>query len=242
MSGAAWQPATIMRIAQQTPRMRSYFLHAPLARHLAGQHLDVKLTAPDGNSAQRSYSIASAPGAPQLELAIEALEDGEVSPWFHAVALPGDAIEVRGPLGGHFIWTPDSTAPLLLMGGGSGVVPLMSIIRAWRDAGAPVPLLLFYSARHWHELAWRNELLELAEAETRFSFAAAVTRGTSPRPQDHARRLDAAMLEELLQGWPHAAPQCYLCGANSFVETAAPLLLAQGMAPAAVRTERYGGA
>lgn len=236
-----WQSATIVHIAQQTPRMRSYFLHAPLARHTAGQHVDVKLTAPDGYSAQRSYSIASAPGAEQMELAVEVLEDGEVSPWFHEVALPGDTVEVRGPQGGHFVWTPDSTAPLLLMGGGSGVVPLMSIIRAWRDAGARAPLLLFYSVRHWHELAWRAELLELAEKEARFTLAIAATRSPSPRPKDYARRLDAAMLEELLRRWPHAAAQCYLCGANGFVETAAQLLLAQGIPPQAVRTERYGG-
>ncbi|MGB9989210.1 ferredoxin reductase [Pseudoduganella rhizocola] len=238
---SAWQSAAIVRIAQQTPRMRSYFLQAPLARHTAGQYLDIKLTAPDGYSAQRSYSIASAPGAEHFELAVEVLEDGEVSPWFHEVALPGDTIEVRGPQGGHFVWSPDGTAPLLLMGGGSGVVPLMSIIRAWRDAGTRTPLMLFYSARHWHELAWRDELLELAESEPRFTLAVTATRSASPRPQDYTRRLDAAMLQELLQRWPHAAPQCYLCGANGFVETAAQLLLAAGTPAQAIRTERYGG-
>jgi ferredoxin-NADP reductase len=234
-----WQQAVITRIEPRTARMRSYYLQAPMARHVAGQHVDVRLTAPDGYQARRSYSIASAPGAAELELAIDLMPDGEVSGFFHEVARPGDTIEVRGPLGGHFVWDAAQAGAVLLIGGGSGVVPLVSIARAWRDAGGPAPALLMHSARTWDGLAFRDELADIAVNHPRFQYETIVTRGAAP--QGATRRLDAALLNELLGRWGHAPAVCYVCGANPFVEAAAQLLVAKGVPPRSVRTERYGG-
>lgn len=236
---AGWEQAVITRIEERTARMRSFHLRAPLARHVAGQHVDVRLTAPDGYQARRSYSIASAPGAQELELGIELLDDGEVSGYFHDVAQPGDAIEVRGPLGGHFVWHAQQPGPVLLVGGGSGVVPLVSIARSWREAGAPVPMLLLHSGRTWDGLAYREELAAIAASGSGFRYVTAVTREAADAA-DHTRRIDAAMIGDALArlGAPPAA--CYVCGANGFVEAAAQLLVAAGVAPRAVRTERYG--
>ncbi len=236
---ADWQQAVIARIEQRTSRMRSYFLRAPLARHIAGQHVDVRLTAPDGYQARRSYSIASAPGAEELELAIELLDDGEVSGYFHDIAQPGDTIDMRGPLGGHFVWDAAQAGPLLLVAGGSGVVPLVSIARAWAAAGGPVPALLLHSARQWDGLAFRDALFAIDTAHAGFTYATTVTRGAAPH--GYTRRLDKAMLDDLLAQWGHMPALCYVCGANGFVEAAAQLLVAAGVAPRAVRTERYGG-
>lgn len=243
MSGAdaaGWQTAVIARIEPRTARMRSYYLQAPLASHAAGQHVDVRLVAPDGYQARRSYSIASAPGAEAIELAIELLDDGEVSAWFHDVAQPGDTIGVRGPLGGHFVWHAGQPGPILLVAGGSGVVPLVSIARAWRQAGAPVPALLLHSGRTWDSLAFRDELHGIAAAHADFRYLTTVTRGGNASA-DHARRIDRAMVDGALARLGHAPATCYMCGANAFVETAAQLLVAAGIAPRTIRTERYGG-
>ena len=143
-----WQEALIERLLPRTPRVISVFLRAGLGPHEAGQHIDVRLTAPDGYQAQRSYSIASAPGSEIIELAIERLEDGEVSPYFHDIARPGDAIEVRGPIGGHFIWRGQDGGPLLLVAGGSGIVPLMAMLRHRTTVAPDTRALLVYSARN----------------------------------------------------------------------------------------------
>jgi ferredoxin-NADP reductase len=235
-----WQPATITRIETRTPRMRSYFLRAPLAAHVAGQHVDVQLTAPDGYQARRSYSIASAPGAADIELAIELLDDGEVSAWFHEVARPGDSVDILGPLGGHFIWDGAQAGPLLLVAGGSGVVPLVSIARAWRDTKAPTPALLLHSARDSSHLAFRAELAAIADAHPAFRYVTTVTREGQGEASYH-RRIDRALLDDVLAGWGQQPALCYVCGSNGFVETAAQLLVAAGIAPRAIRTERYGG-
>jgi ferredoxin-NADP reductase len=208
---------------------------------VAGQHVDVRLTAPDGYQARRSYSIASAPGAGDIELAIELLDDGEVSGYFHDVAQPGDTIEVRGPLGGHFVWQAGQPGPVLLVAGGSGVVPLVSIVRAWRRAGMPVPVLLLHSGRTPDSLAYREELRETAAAHPGFKYVTTLTRGGDHAGGDFGRRVDRAMFDTVLAGWGHVPETCYVCGANGFVETAAQLLVAAGIAPRAVRTERYGG-
>ncbi|WP_338759065.1 FAD-binding oxidoreductase [Massilia sp. METH4] len=239
-SAQAWRQAVITRIEQRTARMRSYYLRSPLAPHAAGQHVDVRLTAPDGYQARRSYSIASAPGATELELAIELLDDGEVSGYFHDVARPGDTIEVRGPLGGHFVWHAAQPGPVLLVGGGSGVVPLVSIARAWRECGGPAPMLLLHSARSWDGLAYRDELRAIADAHAGFGYVTTVTRESAARA-DHARRVDRAMVDAVLGRLGRVPAVCYVCGANGFVEAAAQLLVAAGVAPRAVRTERYGG-
>ena len=237
-----WQNATVEQIAVRTPRVTSFFfrLERPFA-YLAGQHVDVRLTAPDGYQAMRSYSIASAPSSGSvIELAVERLDDGEVSPFFHDVLAVGDAIELRGPLGGHFIWTPRETEPLLLVGGGSGVVPLTSMIRERRLAGATVPLMLLYSARTWSELLYPDELLALEGAHDGFTIVFTLTREAAKRPTDFARRIDPAMLREVLGRFVEAPGRVYVCGSNAFVDTSTESAIAAGVPSEIIRTERYG--
>lgn len=237
-----WQPAAITAIAKQTSRVSSFFFapSRPFAFQ-AGQHVDVRLTAPDGYQAQRSYSIASAPeAAPTIELAIERLDDGEVSPYFHDVAIVGDSIELRGPIGGHFTWKTEDGGPLLLLGGGSGVVPLMSMIRHRAAQGSAVPALLLFSARRWDELLFRDELLALHDRHDGFVLSLALTRDHPRRKVDFARRIDAAMAAELLARLPQPPSQIFVCGANPFVSAAADAAIAAGLAPSLIRTERYG--
>lgn len=236
-----WHGATIERVVHRTPRVASLFLRTSLPRHEAGQHVDIKLTAPDGYQAQRSYSIASAPDAPEMELAVERLDDGEVSPFLHDVAQPGDTIEVRGPIGGHFIWRAEDGGPLLLIAGGSGVAPLMSILRH-RAAVAPnIPALLAYSVRTWDELIFRDELLQMEASDPHFRLVVTTTRGAKVRPTDLDRRFDRDSLRERLAAWGEKARHVYVCGATLFVETVASALVAEGVPAERVRTERYGG-
>jgi ferredoxin-NADP reductase len=241
-SPLVWYEAVIERIEERTPRVKSFYLRAPIARHEAGQHVDVRLTAPDGYSAQRSYSIASAPGDDTIELVLERLEDGEVSTFLHDVAIPGDTIELRGPIGGHFIWRADVGGPLLLVGGGSGVVPLMSILRARAAADRSVEALLVYSARSWDDLIFRDELLEMERADSRFSLVITTTQEMPRRPHDLDARLDAGRLRSILQQWGKVPEQVYVCGATAFVEVVARALMTDGVSADRVRTERYGGA
>lgn len=241
-ASSPWHDAVVERVAVLTPRIVSVFLRAPLAPGLAGQHLVVRLTAPDGYVAQRSYSVASAPGAMPIELIVEKLEDGEVSPFFHEVVAPGDHLEVRGPLGGHFVWRPADGGPLLLLGGGSGVAPLMAMVREWHASGAAVPLLLVVSARTWDELAFRDELIALQARAPRLRFVAVTTRDTARRPGDLVRRLDSTVLQWLLTDWGHVPAHVFVCGANRFVEAVTTGLLDAAVPAARIRTERYGGA
>ncbi|MDM0112839.1 FAD-binding oxidoreductase [Variovorax sp. J22R133] len=243
MSGVSpWHDATVQSLAHITPRIVSVVLQAPLPRPVAGQHVDVRLTAPDGYAAQRSYSIASAPHADGIELIIEKLDDGEVSPFFHDVVQPGDTIELRGPLGGHFIWQPEDGGPLLLVGGGSGIAPLMAMVRQWRSSSATTPLLLIYSARTWAELAFGDELLALQEQAPNFMFVAVTTREPARRKDDLDRRIDAAHIEAILTRWDYEPASVYVCGSNRFVEAATTGLLDAGVPATLIRTERYGGA
>jgi ferredoxin-NADP reductase len=220
----------------------SVFLRLRLDEYVAGQHVDVRLTAADGYQAQRSYSIASAPASADIELAIERLDDGEVSPFFHDVARAGDSIEVRGPIGGHFVWRPEDGGPILLIGGGSGVVPLMSILRAWSAAEPKTQVLLAYSARSWEELIFRDELLDIQSREPNFTFIAATTRAARHRPDDLDRRLDRSLLRQLLTRWSHTARDVYVCGSNAFVEAVTSSLVLEAVPAGRIRTERYGGA
>jgi ferredoxin-NADP reductase len=236
-----WQQATIERITPQTPRVISVFLRSRLEPHLAGQHVDVRLTAADGYQAQRSYSIASAPGAELTELAIERLEDGEVSSFFHDVAQLGDAIEVRGPIGGHFVWRVDDRGPVLLVAGGSGIAPLMSIARAWSAAEPRAPVLLVYSARVWEELIFRDELLNTQSTSSDLTFIATTTRGPRHRPEDFDRRLDQSLVREALTRWGCSPRSVYVCGSNVFVEAVTGSLLAEAVPAKIIRTERFGG-
>ncbi|MDM0076958.1 FAD-binding oxidoreductase [Variovorax sp. J2P1-59] len=237
-----WHEAEIEKVVRATPRIVSVFLKAPIARHVAGQHLDVRLTAPDGYEAQRSYSIASAPGEARVELLIEKLDDGEVSPYFHEVARAGDTFDVRGPLGGHFIWRAQDGGPVLLVAGGSGIAPLMAIVRDWARERVKVPLLLAYSVRTWEELAFRDELIDLEARHPDFRFIVTTTRGPEHRIGDLHRRLNAASIREILTHWKQAARHVYVCGSNRFVEAVSAGLLDASLPASIIRTERYGGA
>ena len=234
---SAFAEATLERIEQLTPLISSFFLRTPLPDHIAGQHVDVRLTAPDGYSAQRSYSIASAPGAPLLELAIERLDGGEVSAFFHAAAQVGDAIELRGPLGGHFIWRASDGGPLLLVAGGSGIAPLIAIARERLVKAPDTPCLLVYSAQTWDDLAYRDELLE-SGAQVRLI----TTREPRRRASDYDRRIDRDLLDEVLASWRSTPARSYVCGSTPFVEAVTSALVELGLPSASLRAERYGGA
>jgi ferredoxin-NADP reductase len=238
----AWSDAVIERIEQRTPRVKSFFLRAPIVRHEAGQHVDVRLTAPDGYVAERSYSIASVPGDDTIELALERLEDGEVSTFLHDVAIAGDTIELRGPIGGHFIWRAELGGPLLLVAGGSGIAPLMSILRARAASGRDTEALLIYSARSWDDLIFRDELLEMERTDARFAMVITTTRELPRRPSDLGARLDAERLRSILLSWGQSPAHVYVCGATAFVEVVTRALTTDGIAAERVRTERYGGA
>ena len=237
----AWRNATIERIERRTPRVVSLFLSGSLEPSEAGQHVDVRLTAPDGYQAQRSYSIASAPGAPLIELAVERLEDGEVSPYFADIAQPGDTIEVRGPLGGHFVWRASDEGPLLLIGGGSGVAPLMAILRHRARTAPETDALLVYSSRTWDEVIFRDELLRADADDPRFDLIVSTTREPRWRPVDLERRLDRTALREILARWSNRPAHAYVCGSTPFVEVVANALVDEGVEAELVKTERYGG-
>jgi ferredoxin-NADP reductase len=238
-----WQEAMIERIERQTERVKSFFLRPRNWRSFrAGQHLDVRLTAPDGYQAQRSYSVASAPGLEGLyEIAVERLDEGEVSPFFHDVAEVGDAIEIRGPLGGHFVWSPEDGGPLLLVGGGSGVAPLMSILRHRAAVGGAVSVILLYAARTWDDVIFREELIARDAAEANFTLLLSLSRDTARRPQDAGRRIDARLLTVTLARLGAAPRLTFVCGSNAFVEAVTGHLLDLDLNPETIRTERFGG-
>lgn len=241
-AAARWQSCTIVEIVARTPAIKSFYLRLTEPfNYTAGQHVDIRLTAPDGYTAMRSYSIASAPsGSPVIELAIERLADGEVSPFFHDVAQTGDTIELRGPLGGHFLWPGPSDKPVLLIGAGSGVVPLMAMIRYRKVGGQPVPVALLLSSRTWDDVLFRDELLEFERLLPDFALALALTREPATRPTDFSGRIDAGMVAAVAARLP-AAPGCaFVCGSNAFVDTAANAVLTLGLEPGAIKTERYG--
>jgi len=240
MATDPWQEVAIDAIVRRTPRVASVFLRLQLPASQAGQHLDLRLSAPDGYQAQRSYSIASAPGAARVELLVERLDDGEVSPWFHDVAEAGDTLEARGPIGGHFVWQPADGGPLLLVGGGSGVVPLLAMLRLRHTAGRGVPTLLLYSARRHEELIAADELRAMASADPSLRLVFITTREPARRPGDLDRRLDDALLRQALADWGHAPAATFVCGATPFVEAVAAGLRAAGIDAATIRTERYG--
>ena len=233
----------IERIERQTERVKSFFLRPRNWRSFrAGQHLDVRLTAPDGYQAQRSYSVASAPGLEGLyEIAVERLDEGEVSPFFHDVAEVGDAIEIRGPLGGHFVWSPEDGGPLLLVGGGSGVAPLMSILRHRAAVGGAVSVILLYAARTWDDVIFREELIARDAAEANFTLLLSLSRDTARRPQDAGRRIDSRLLTVTLARFGAAPRLTFVCGSNAFVEAVTDHLLDLDLNPETIRTERFGG-
>lgn len=204
--------------------------------HLAGQHVDVKLTAEDGYSTQRSYSIASAPELGRLELTVQRLAGGEASPYLVDVLAPGDRLELRGPVGGWFVWDPTQTEPVLLVAGGSGLVPLMCMIRAREAAGSRVPFRLLYSVRSPDDLLYRAELRKGSPGLDTAYLYTRETPGGTPRPPGRVTPDDLVR-----NGWPpDFEPTCYVCGPTGFVEKVAAYLVLLGHAPERVRTERFG--
>ncbi|MGX7706108.1 FAD-binding oxidoreductase [Methylobacterium sp. Gmos1] len=232
----AWQEATITAAAPETPRVRRLTLAVGWSEPFrAGQHVDVRLTAPDGYQAQRSYSIASSPTAPgTIDLLIERLDDGEVSGFFADVAEPGDAIELRGPIGGAFVWNPGMGGPLLLVGGGSGMVPLLAMLRHRADAAPDVPALLLASARTLDEVIARDELMRRDAEEPGFHLRLVLTRVPG------GRRVDASVIGAALAALGPPA-HTFVCGSNPFVSAAADLLVEAGVPSRTIRTERFGG-
>jgi len=264
----SWRLATVAEVRRETPRVVSLALEVPgWDGHLAGQHVDVRLTAEDGYQAERAYSIASAPdgarggpgdrqgGPPEdrggpgdprggppvsrVELAVERLDDGEVSPYLAGELRKGDQLELRGPVGGYFVWEPDRGGPLLLVAGGSGVVPLMAMLRRRAAAASDVPVRLLYSARTLEDVIFREELAELEAAGDGLTVTYALTRAQPAGWAGYARRVDAVMLEEV--GWrPGERPLAYVCGPTRLVEAVAGHLVALGHDPSRVKTERFG--
>jgi ferredoxin-NADP reductase len=237
----SWRLGSVLALRDQSSRARTIELAVPgWPGHAAGQHVDVRLTAPDGYTAVRSYSIASAPDGDRLELTVEELDDGEVSPYLVRGLSVGDPLEIRGPIGGWFVWRPNQTEPIQLVAGGSGVVPLIAIARTHAEAGHSAPMRLLYSVREPAAALYRNEIEALASGpnavETTYAYTRAAPHGwTGPVGRLHATAVAAST-------WPSGdGPTCYVCGPTGFVETVADLLVRAGHDPARVRTERFGG-
>jgi ferredoxin-NADP reductase len=222
-----WQIATVTAIRQDTPRVKSFRLELPMwTPHLPGQHYLVRLTAPDGYQAQRSYSVASSPlDEGSIELTIDLLDGGEVSPYFHQIVAEGDRVEVRGPFATYFVWRGE---PALLVGGGSGVVPLMAMLRHRRRAMPEAPMHLVYSVRSQHDLIYADELGD----DATITFTRTAPHGWG----GHVGRIDEGLLEHALV--PDAT--AFICGSTPFVAAAEELALATGVHPSRIRTERFG--
>ena len=237
----AWQIASVSAIRAETAEVASYTLRLPAWRaHKAGQHYDVRLTAADGYQAQRSYSIASPPSREgEVDLTVERIADGEVSPYFHDVLEVGDRVEVRGPIGGYFVWEPPLGGPLLLVAGGSGVVPLMAMLRE-RAAADPKPMaVLVHSSRTYDDIIYRDELASLAANDAALRVIQTLTRSQAPGWTGYDRRIDRPMLAEAIAAFG-AQPLVYICGPTLLVESVANALVELGVPPAQVRTERFG--
>jgi ferredoxin-NADP reductase len=205
---------------------------------VAGQHIDVRLTAEDGYQAQRSYSISSAPAVGSLELTVEEISDGEVSPYLTEVLQPGDQVELRGPIGGHFTWTADDGGPLLLIAGGSGIAPIMSMLRYRKQVGSTIPVTVLLSFRTWLEIIYRDELSRLAD-DPGVTVTYTLTRAQPADWPGYSRRIDAPMLAEVF-GEPVDGARPYICGPTGLVEATANALVSLGYDPARIKTERFG--
>jgi ferredoxin-NADP reductase len=234
-----WRVATVRELVAESPRARTLVLDVPeWPGHRAGQHVDVRLTAEDGYQAQRSYSIASAPELDALELTVELVDDGEVSPYFVQELRPGDRFEVRGPIGGHFTWAVNDGGPLLLVAGGSGLVPLMSMLRHRGARASDVEAHVLVSARSADDALYRDELEQL-EPRAGLNVAWTFTRTPPPGWSGYARRVDGAMLADVAPA-PGARPLIFVCGPTPFVEAVADLLVDAGYDPRAIHAERFG--
>ncbi len=235
-----WQVAEVSDLIEETPRVRSLTLALPdWPGHKPGQHVDVRLTGEDGYRAQRSYSIASAPEADKVMLTVERIEDGEVSPYLSIEVRKGDQFELRGPIGGHFVWTAAQGGPLLLVAGGSGIAPLMAMLRHRAAANSKVPATLIYSSRSFEDIIYREELDRLAAADDGLKIVHTLTRQQPAGWPGGKRRIDRAMLET--EGFaPGAKPRIFICGPTQLVESAAQTLLDLGHDRTLIKTERFG--
>ena len=236
----SWQLATVSALVDETPTVRSIELDLPAwLGHRAGQHVEVRLTAEDGYQAQRSYSIASAPEDERLVITVERLDDGEVSPYLTTELREGDEIEVRGPIGGYFVWEPGGQDPLLLVAGGSGIVPLMAMIRHRAATDDTTPTRLVYSSRRLEEVIYGSELEELAARGDGLEVALTLTREQPPGWEGYSRRVDTELMREV--AWePEQRPAVFVCGSTGFVEAAAGALVELGHDPLRIKTERFG--
>ncbi len=236
-----WQIATVSAIKIETPRVKTFSLTLPQwIPHRSGQHYDVRLTAPDGYQAQRSYSVASNPERRgEIDLTVEYLKDGEVSSYMHEVLIPGDLIEVRGPIGGYFVWETKMGGPLLLVAGGSGIVPLMSMLRHRVVTGTNVPTRLLYSSRSLEDVIYLKELETLNSAKAGLEVLVTLTRAQPPSWMGYSRRIDDQMLREVVSPLGQN-PKVYVCGPTPMVESVANSLVRIGVPPAMIRTERFG--
>ena len=246
VAGIAWRLTTVVDVRIETARTRTLVLDVPgWPGHRAGQHVDVRLTAEDGYQAQRSYSIASAPQNAGVALTVDRLDDGEVSPYLTDVLRKGDRLELRGPIGGHFVWDVALGGPLLLVAGGSGIVPLMAMLRhrvavlQTVEARRGVPARLLYSSRRWDEMIYRDALARLADDDATLEIALTLTREPPPGWTGFRRRIDRMMLAQV--AWPPSEqPHIFVCGPTALVEAAATALVELGHDPALVKTERFG--
>jgi ferredoxin-NADP reductase len=244
----SWQVGTVAAIRTETAAAATITVELPdWPGHAPGQHVDVRLTAPDGYSAQRSYSIASAPDQRRIELTVQRIDDGEVSPYLAGSLQPGYPLELRGPIGGWFVWDPADPDPVLLVAGGSGIVPLMSMIRTRTAAGRTTPFRLLYSVRSPDDRLYADELAQRNLAHNGLSVSYAYTRAVPPGWPRPPGRIDAAQLAAAgftpgsADGWPsEAIPAVFVCGPTGFVEAAAGLLVAAGHDPGVIKTERFG--
>ncbi|MFD1468743.1 ferredoxin reductase [Hymenobacter caeli] len=242
MSRLDWQIGTVTAITPDTPRVKTFTLSLPhWAAHRAGQHYDLRLSAPDGYQTERSYSIASPPEQTgEVAFTVELIADGEVSGYLHEGVAVGDQLELRGPIGGYFVWPAGApAAPLLLVAGGSGVVPLMAMLRHRQRAGLRNPAVLLFSVRAPEEVIYQQELEAMARADPAFTLLLTYTRQAPAGWAGCHRRADAPMLAEAVGHLP-GPPQCYVCGPTGLVESVATLLQAQGLPDESIRTERFG--
>ena len=236
-----WQLGEVVTTRVETARTKSITFTVPnWMGHRAGQHVDVRLTAEDGYQAERSYSIASPPEeAPRVTLTVERIDDGEVSPYLTEELRAGDKLELRGPIGGYFVWEAQMGGPLLLVAGGSGIVPLMAMIRHRAAAGSSVATRLLYSSRSLEDVIYRDELDHLRKNSTMLQVVQTLTRAQPPGWMGYARRIDTQMLREV--AWPaEQRPLAFICGPTPFVETAAASLVELGHEPGRIKTERFG--
>jgi ferredoxin-NADP reductase len=236
-----WQISTVVKVKVETSNVKTFTLALPdWTPHRAGQHYDVRLTAPDGYQAQRSYSVASSPEQKgEIELTVERLADGEVSTYLHDVLIVGDQVELRGPIGGYFVWEARMGGPLLLVAGGSGIVPLMAMLRHRKATGSQVPVHLLYSSRTYEDVIYRDELERLSKDHSGLEIFHTLTRTQPMDWKGYSRRIDLRMLEEAARPFGKEL-KAYICGPTAMVEGVANGLVTLGIPPDHIRTERFG--